>query len=89
MDFVVIGKLVCIFVTPKDKDNYYEHIAQSAGAVEYTDCISAEGWYPHPTSVLDMIPNNLMMRFQLCWNFGECGVPLYCHRSKVHYGPEW
>ena len=37
-------------------------IAQSAGAVEYTDCFSAEG-YP-PTSVLDMTLNNLMVKFQ-------------------------
>ena len=24
-----------------------------------------------------------------CWSFGECGVPLYCHPSQVHSGPEW
>ena len=33
-------------------------IAQSAGAVEYTDCFST------PTSVLDMTFNDLMVRFQ-------------------------
>ena len=22
-------------------------------------------------------------------SFGKCGVPLYCHRSQVHLGPEW
>ena len=39
--------------------------AQSAGAVEYTDCISAEGVRSHPpTSVLDMTQNNLMLKFQ-------------------------
>ena len=37
--------------------------AQSAGAEEYTDCISAEG-YPPPTSVLGMTQNNLMVMFQ-------------------------
>ena len=42
-----------------------------------------------PTSVLDMTLNNLMVRFQQCWSFGECGVPLHCHHSQVHSGPEW
>ena len=37
--------------------------AQSAGAVEYTDCTSAEGKTP-PLSVLDMTQNNLMVRLQ-------------------------
>ena len=22
------------------------------------------------------------------WNFGECGVPLHCHYSKVHSDPK-
>ena len=44
---------------------------------------------PPPTSVLDMTLNNLMVRFQQCWSFGECGVPLRYHRSQVHSGPEW
>ena len=44
----------------------------------------------HPlTSVLDMTLNNLMVRLQQCWSFGECGVPLHCHCSQVHSGPEW
>ena len=30
---------------------------------------------------LDMTLNNLMVRFQQCWSFGECGVPLHCHCS--------
>ena len=38
-------------------------VAQSAGAVEYTDCISVEGYEPL-TSVLDMTLNSLMVRFQ-------------------------
>ena len=40
-------------------------------------------------SVLDMILNYLMVRFQWCWRFGECGVPLYCHCSQVHSGLSW
>ena len=66
-----------------------DRVAQSAGAVEYTDCTSAEGLRPLLTSVLDMTLNNLMVRFQQCWSFGECGVPLHRHRSLVHSGPEW
>ena len=44
---------------------------------------------PPPKSVLDMTLNDLMVRFQWCWSFGECGVPLHCHRSQVHSSPEW
>ena len=47
------------------------------------------GVRPTLKSVLDMTLNNLMVRFQQCWSFGECGVPLHCHRSQVHSGPEW
>ena len=47
------------------------------------------GVTPPPTSVLDMTLNNLMVRFQQCWSFGECGVPLHCHCSQVHSGSEW
>ena len=47
------------------------------------------GVSPPLTSVLDMTLNNLMVRFQQCWSFGECGVPLHCHCSQVHSGPEW
>ena len=47
------------------------------------------GVRPPPTSVLIMTLNNLMVRFQQCWSFGECGVPLHYHRSQVHSGPEW
>ena len=39
-------------------------LTQSAGAVEYTDSTSS-------TSVLDMILNNQMVRFQYCWGFAE------------------
>ena len=55
------------------------------------DCFTAEGYDPHthPMSFLDMTLNNLMVRFQQCWSFGECGVSLHCHCSQVHYGPEW
>ena len=65
-------------------------IAQSIGAVEYTDCISAEGRdNPTTTSVLNIRSNNLMVRLQQCRSFGECGVLLHCHRSQVYSGPEW
>ena len=55
-------------------------LAQLAGTVEYTD------W---PFAVLDMTLNNLMVRFQWFWSFGECGVPLHYHCSQVHSGQEW
>ena len=39
-------------------------VAQLAGAVEYTDCISAKEWPPPPMSILDITLNNLMVRLQ-------------------------
>ena len=73
------------WLTCKNKKDF---IVQSAGAVEHNDCFSAKGEDP-TTIVLDMILNDLMVRVQYCWNFGECRAPLYCHCSGVHSGPEW
>ena len=42
-----------------------------------------------PMRVLDMTLNKLMLTLQKCWYFGECSVPLSCHHSQVHSGPEW
>ena len=39
-------------------------ISPVGGAVEYTECISAEEYDPSPMSVLDMTLNNLMVRLQ-------------------------
>ena len=41
-----------------------------------------------PTNGLDMTLNNLIVRPQ-AWRFGECGIPLHCHRYQAHFGPEW
>ena len=61
---------------------------KSAGAVEYADCISTEGYDP-----LNECPGyetklHLMMRLQF-WSFGGWGVLLHCHNSQVHSDPEW
>ena len=42
-----------------------------------------------PMSILDIIQNNLMVKFQWCWSFGECRAPLNCHCTQVYSGPEW
>ena len=60
---------------------YPENICPVGWGVEYIDCTSAEGVRPPATSVLDKTLNNLMVRFQQCWSFGEYGVLLYCHHS--------
>ena len=39
-------------------------MAQSAGAVEYTDCTSVEGLDNPPMSDQDTVLNNLMVRLQ-------------------------
>ena len=31
-----------------------------------------------PTSVMDMILNNLLVKLEYCWSFGQYRVPLYC-----------
>ena len=42
-----------------------ETLTAGAGAVEYTDCISAEGLDPaYRKSILDMTLKNLMVRLQ-------------------------
>ena len=43
---------------------------------------------PPPRNVLDKILN-LILRFQQCWSFGECGVLLHSHHLQVHSGQEW
>ena len=42
----------------------YSVVAKSAWAVEYTVCISAEGYAPSPKSVLDITVNNQIERLQ-------------------------
>ena len=42
-----------------------------------------------PMFVLIMASNNLMLRFQWCWSFGECWVLLHCYCSQIYSGPEW
>ena len=50
-------------------------VAQSAGAVEYTDCISAKCYPPPATSVLYMTLNNRMVRFKKCWALNNAMYP--------------
>ena len=40
-----------------------------------------------PRNFLDITQTKL--RLQQWWKFGECRVPLRCHRSQVHSGLEW
>ena len=47
-------------------------LTQSAGVVNTPTAPLQRGETPHlPTSVLDMTLNNLKVRFQQCWSFGE------------------
>ena len=66
------------------------YFAQSARAVEYTDCTSAEGYDPtqpkkfpgYDTKQSDVeVPVMLEL-------WGMQSTP-FCHRSQVHSGPEW
>ena len=45
------------------------------------------GVRPPPTNVQDRTLNNLMVRFQWCWSFGECGAPFPFYHPQVHSGP--
>ena len=51
--------------------------------------LPCRGVRPRQKSFLDMTLSSLMVRFHYCRNFGECGVPLYWHRSQVHSVPGW
>ena len=67
-------------------------IAQSAGDVECSDCASADGVKKKKQkkrSDLYMTLNNLMIRLQWSWGFGECGGLLHCDWSQVYIGPEY
>ena len=64
-------------------------VAQSAKALQYTDCIAVEGKTINPAmGFLDMTLNNLKAWLQLYWSFGEYGVSLHCHCSQIHSGWE-
>ena len=51
------------------------------GAVPSDSVIIGTG--PNHSTIFDTVPKISSRR-----NFGECGVPLYCHRSQVHSDPE-
>ena len=63
-------------------------VAQSAGAVEYTDCFSAD---PPPQRVSwYMTLNDLMVRFQQCWSFAEYPFIAIAPRSTLaRSGSTW
>ena len=63
-------------------------ILQSAGAVEYTDCIFAQG-YPPPSKSPDYDIKQSDGEAPIMMELWECRVPFYCHHSQVHFGPEW
>ena len=63
-------------------------MARSRVNMLHTDVPLERGKIPTPTSLLDMTLNNLMVRFQWCRSFGECGALFRCHCSQVHSGPE-
>ena len=69
--------------------NLYQNYCPVGWGCRIHRLLLCRGVRPPPTSVLDMTLKNLMVRFQPCWSFRECGVPLYCHCSQVHSGPEW
>ena len=62
------------------------HEAQLAGAVEYTDDISAAGYVHHNECPAYYIKQSEGEASGL--RFGECGVPIHCHCSQVHPGPD-
>ena len=55
---------------------YYMEVWPSRLGQQNTQTSSLQKSKSPPTSVLDMILNNPMVRLQKCWSFGECGVSL-------------
>ena len=52
-----------------------------AGAVEYIECVSAEG-YGSSTIVLIMTLNSLMVRLQKCWSLENVVYPFIAFASR-------
>ena len=80
----------CFWVIPKNpyliiSDNFTKCCLVCSGSRIYHLHL-CRGVRPPPMSFLDMVLNNLMVRFQWCRSFGECGAPFPCHRSQVHSG---
>ena len=68
-------KITNIDMPLKQRNQTMPNSAPLAGAVEYADYISAEGWDPtHATSVL-LWQNHLMVRLK-SWRFGEYRISL-------------
>ena len=66
----------------------FQSIAQSAGAVEYTDSFSDEGWNPFNEGPIYNSKqfNSEVTVMQELW---ECEVPLHCHCTQAHSSLEW
>ena len=68
---------------------YNTFLAQSAGAVEYPDCFSAEGVRPTPNECpgydTKQSDGEVLEMLEL---WGMRSTPLL-HRSQVHSDPEW
>ena len=62
-------------------------VAQSAGAVEYTDCTSAEVRHPNECPRYGTKQSDGEVPVML--ESGKCRVLLQCHRSQFHSGLEW
>ena len=77
-----------IHVTGTSRYALYQMVCPVGWGFRIHWLLLCNGVRPTPTSVLDITLNNLMVRFQWSWNFGECGTPLHCHCSQVHYGSE-
>ena len=55
---VCVCVCLCVCVCEGNSEG---NTVQSAGAVKYTDCISAGRWAPRPMNVLDMTQNHFMV----------------------------
>ena len=64
-----------IFYNPSSLGCIWNIIAQSAEAVEYSDCISAKGW-DTPMSVLDMTLNSSI---DMTLNSGHIDTAVWMH----------
>ena len=60
--------------------NFIICLVQSVRTIEHADCIYAE---VKTTPLPNECPKNLTVRLPSS-NFGECRLPLHCHRSQVH-----
>ena len=83
--YIYIYIYICMYAFIHTYIHTYMGEAQSAGAVEYIDCISAEV-SNFPNKCPEFSTKQSDGEALVMMEFWECGVSPHCHCSQVHLG---